>query len=259
MASGGNEHLTTEQVTYLLSIVSENNAIVIGGQSVNIWAGYYSDRSPALSGYGPFTSKDIDFYRNREAAERLADVLDGELFIPELGNETPNAAVVVGSLNGRRIEIDFLRVVLGVSDKSLTENYVVLLGSDPTTGNEIRILLMHPLDCVRSRLANINILGRHGQLSISQGYASIEVLRLFLDDMLAQGEFQKVQKCLRDLEHLGRTVWAGTPAHLRHGLDILPLMRGFLDRDELDHRWRTLTLSKAIGRLELRVAACGSR
>lgn len=59
-------------------------------------------------------------------------------------------------LENREIEVDFMTSVLGVEESSITTKYVTLGGVNTVTGNTFRILLLHPLDCLRSRFANIN-------------------------------------------------------------------------------------------------------
>jgi hypothetical protein len=75
-------HLTHEQVARILELVQETDAIVVGGQSLNIWAVHYLGHNPNLSSFAPFTSKDLDFYRNPAAAERLAEALGGTIYLP---------------------------------------------------------------------------------------------------------------------------------------------------------------------------------
>ena len=38
------------------------DAVVVGGQAVNLWAYRYCDRTPDLATYLPFASEDLDFY-----------------------------------------------------------------------------------------------------------------------------------------------------------------------------------------------------
>ena len=159
-------HLTEEEVLCLIDIVEEFDPVVVGGQAVNLWVQFFRGGRPGFLGDRAFTSKDIDFYRNQEAAERLADELGGQVFVPRPGDATPNAAVVVGKLGERTITVDFMATVLGVEGRRVTNNQVMIEARSPLTNRPIRILLLHPLDCLRSRLANINTLKRHDAHSV---------------------------------------------------------------------------------------------
>lgn len=225
--------------------------IIVGGQSVNIWAEYYSDRDRELFDIGPFTSDDVDFFRNREAARQLAARLDnGTILLPTASDfGTPNSAVVLGELNGRHIAVDFMASVLGVDDESIMDNFVMIEGS--FGASTIKLLVMHPLDCVRSRLTNINVLHRYDRHSIVQGIASVRILENYLEDLLGENNFRAAQRILKDLQFVVRDQHIGRPSHERFGedLDLLPLMDRFCDHPGLDSRWREHVLKRSIGRL----------
>ncbi|MBB3319741.1 hypothetical protein FHT77_005658 [Rhizobium sp. BK181] len=70
--------------------------------------------------------------------------------------------------------VDFLAQIKGVEDKSLLENSIIF--ADAENPEAISITLMHPLDCVRSRLSNINMLGRRNDHSLRQAVASLLIL-----------------------------------------------------------------------------------
>ena len=231
--------------------MQEADAIVIGGQAVNIWAVHYRGKYPELLQYAPFTSKDIDFFSSGEAARLLAGALDGELLVPDPDDHSPNAALVVASLDGRRIEIDFMNTVLGVEDRAIRNNFVTLEALHDT--RKIRVLLLHPLDCLRSRLANINTLKRHDTQSINQAKTALIVIRAFIDELLALGTpHTKKLACsiLHDLFYIVRDECLGEAAHLRHGISPADVMRHFRGDIRLDERWRTLTLDPSIQRIE---------
>src|SRR5271166_1262206 len=62
-----NPHLTDDQVRRLIEIVEEEEPVIIGGQALNLWAQYFEARGhPEFSPEAPLTSKDLDFYRNKE-------------------------------------------------------------------------------------------------------------------------------------------------------------------------------------------------
>jgi hypothetical protein len=53
------------------------DAVVVGGQAVNLWAYQYSEQAPELKQYLPFASEDLDFYGGRVEAMLCQDVLGG--------------------------------------------------------------------------------------------------------------------------------------------------------------------------------------
>lgn len=237
-------HMTEEEVLHLIDIVEEFDPVVVGGQAVNIWVQYFRSSNPNFLGDRAFTSKDIDFYRNQMAAERLADELGGQVLVPQPGDATPNAAVVVGKLGGRTVTVDFMATVLGVEERRITNNQVMIEARSPRTNRPIRILLLHPLDCLRSRLANINTLKRHDAHSVDQAIAAQEVLLQFLNDILDDPRrFRHVQTILLELAYTIRDGHSGRPSHLLHGLAPQNVLDAFQNDTRLDPRWRELILA----------------
>ncbi|HZH50299.1 MAG TPA: hypothetical protein VEZ16_00305 [Microvirga sp.] len=248
-------HLSADEVLEILEIIQEFDPIVVGGQSINLWVDFFAESEPELSQWGPYTSKDIDFFRNKEAATHLASALNGKMRVPtSMDDASPNAATVVGTLGNKRIEVDFLGRVLGVDESSIAENCVTIEGVDRVTGERIRILVMHPLDCLRSRLSNLNDLKRRDEIALNQARASIVVLRAFVADLLTQGLWRQAQTILHALYFVIRDGHCGKASHLQLGLQPEIILRQFIDHPGLDERWRALILQKSIDRIEAKLA-----
>ena len=142
------DHLTTEEVLQIISFVAESEPIIVGGQSINLWArSYRSD--PELTKLGPLVSNDVDFFDNDAAIQQLASRLTkGEVRKPAIDDATPNSAVIRGMLGDRNVEIDFMASILGVPSSSITRNFVSLQDAATINGQRIKLRLMDPLDCV---------------------------------------------------------------------------------------------------------------
>jgi hypothetical protein len=62
------DHLTREDLTDIASaLASDGETFIVGGQALNLWAERYSETFVELSDYGPYTSKDVDYFGHREA------------------------------------------------------------------------------------------------------------------------------------------------------------------------------------------------
>jgi hypothetical protein len=243
------DHLTADEVAHILKIVEEDNAVVVGGQSINIWAQHYAGRDPELAKLGPLTSKDIDFFRNTPATLKLEHALGGQAAFASLDDHTPNAAVVTGVIGTKIITIDFMQSVQGVPDRNIQHRYVTLTGAHPATGERVSILVMHPLDNVSSRLANVNTLRRSDAWSLRQLDASFAIVRLFVDEMIKAGATQVAQRMLMELGEILRTKHIGNRSHQLTGSDKTDVMAHFDSRPEFDIRWRQKRLIPAIVKL----------
>jgi hypothetical protein len=88
----------------------------VGGQSLTAWVQYYKIELPSFE--GPYLTADADFLGTRREAEVIARFLNGKFEAPEMGDPTPNAAIVVFTgERGEKLNIDILTGVLGVPDK----------------------------------------------------------------------------------------------------------------------------------------------
>ena len=253
-------HLTPEEVVQILKFVEHCNPIVVGGQSINIWSELYEGRDEALDELGSLTSKDIDFYQNKEAQEALVTGLEeGKLLVPEADDHTPNASVVVGKLGDRKVEVDFLATVQGIPGNELEKN---AMGVRLDAGDVVT-QLMHPLDCVKSRLANINSLKRFSDHSVAQAVASVRILDCFLNDLLGHGAegHKMATDILAKLEYIIRDKYLGRDAHLKfgHRLELDAILRSYLDDERLDSRFRDRQLSGIIRRVDRKIALVAKR
>jgi hypothetical protein len=256
-------HLTPEEVITLLRFVETCRPIIVGGQSINIWAELYYGRNEELDQLGPLTSKDLDFFHNRAAERSLAESLEnGQLRVPTGDEHTPSAALVTGTLGGREIVIDFMAQIKGVEDQSILENSITFADADDPTS--VSITLMHPMDCVRSRLSNINTLGRTGEHSITQATASLLILDCYIDDQLNAEDKdagKRALKALRELEYVVRDFHLGQVSHHDFGdvLDPVAIIRRYIDDERIDVRARKMLLQGILDRLGQKQNVAGRR
>ena len=248
-------HLTADELNHLLKFVSDCKPILIGGQAINIWATLLEGQDPELDDLGPLTSADVDFFRNKDAQKALMNGLQsGQLILPTGDDSTPNAAVVTGYIGDKKVVIDFMAAIKGVKDEALLKKSITIADSEDP--NSVSITLMHPIDCLRSRLANINDLGRVSEHSINQAAASVRILDVYIENAISDSETtHQALDCLRELEYIITQRHIGKTSHLDFAdrLDLQPLLTSRLDDDRLDSRWRTKTLDRIIDRVNIKL------
>ncbi|WP_332716648.1 hypothetical protein [Pelagibacterium mangrovi] len=255
-------HLNAAEVAQLLSYIEDCDAIVIGGQSIALWAEYFASRNDALAAIGAVTSKDIDFFADERAAAKFADrLVNSVLKVPDAYAATPNAAVVVGNLNDRRIQIDFMATVLGVDEHDILDRFVTISGYFPNIDRVIDIALLHPLDCVKSRLANINTLHRTDDHSLTQTKASMLILDAFLQEMVDQDQAKEVYRIAHEYAFALKELYFDQTAYKVFGdqADPIDVLRKLTGCDKLDARWRDATLTSLISRTEKKQAVADKR
>ncbi len=247
----------------LLAAVGEvaEQVTLVGGQAVNVWVEHYraQGRVPELDGDGLFTSKDVDFCATRDAVRAFAArVPNARVRFPSFDDATPNVGLVLFvDRDGRERVIDFLDVPFGMDAKTVAGGSVpldVLDAHGRPTGHRFRV--MHPVDCMESRVHNVVGLAReydtpHGRRQLR---ASVVCAREALRDVLdtpASDRFDPMRAaldlnerifdlCLRDRR--GRVV------HQRTGVD--PFDAVLVDR-RLGDRFVDLRFPQVRERLRL--------
>jgi hypothetical protein len=252
--------LPAEIVYDLASILKlSDEAFVVGGQALNLWAERYSHVSQ-LEAYGPFTSKDIDYFGQRQAAEKLANALGGMVVTPHPDDHTPQTAIVHAMIAGNHVEIDFLWHVMGVNDAQLKRQAAqIRMKIKLLEGTaELNVPIMHPLHCMQSRLANVVQLGRKTSLALNQLEASPIVLREFLLEQLTNGSSKHVTGVLQALYSYLSTDLVGRKAHKHMSNDPGLVLDVFQDDKRLDERWREKSLRSMRESLRRKRTAWGS-
>ena len=229
----------------------EDGAFVIGGQALNLWAEYYA-KADELAAYRPFTSKDIDYFGFREAAQKLADELGGVVREPAFDDHTPQTAIVEAQIHGKPIQIDFLSNVLGVRPNAIENGVVEILfpAVHGETARTVAIPVMHPLHCLQSRIANLITLGRRDDTAKRQAEAASIVLREYIADVLYEGDHREATRTLQELFHFLSRDIVGRKAHRIVERDPLTVMQAFVDDPRIDARYREKILGPAIAKIE---------
>ncbi|TYL91324.1 hypothetical protein FXB40_28910 [Bradyrhizobium rifense] len=253
-------HLSEPEVAKLLKLLEGVNAVLVGGQALAIWSRLFLKVRPVIAGFYSISSEDLDVFGNVNAAKAFAEGIDESVVhIPKsFDNNTPNAAVVTGKIGDRLIRIDFMRSILGVEDRSIREKYVTLRRQLPD-GKTINIIVLHPLDCLKSRISNINDLGRRDPHSISSARAAMYVLEAFIDELLAKGQIKEAQDILLELGFVARDRCFGKPVHAEFGIDPRVIMTRYIYHPHFDKRWLENQLRKSLGRLERSAVVAAKR
>ncbi|MEO9130463.1 MAG: hypothetical protein ABI240_04575 [Sphingomonas sp.] len=251
--------LPPQAVIDIASILGDDErAFIVGGQALNLWAEYYAETTPELEAYRPFTSKDIDYFGQRNVAEKLAKGLGGSVRVPNMDDATFQTAIVDAKISGIDVSIDFLAHVLGIR-RGLEDGVVDLTipyRLEDREG-EIDVRLMHPLHCLQSRVANIITLKRPDETARRQAEAAPIVLREFISDALRDGEHKDATDTMRALFAYLRRDYRGRDAHRHITRDPLDVLRHFTADDRLDERYRRLTLEPMVREIEGRRGLLG--
>jgi hypothetical protein len=158
---------------------------------------------------------------------------------------TPSTGLVLFvDEDGYERQIDFLALVAGVDDRKLFETSIVAAILDENGQPVARFRVMHPEQCLRSRLYNVAHLGYNHAHGLNQLRAAILCAREF-----AREDYTTAKDLLKFNERIIRmAAWGdGVLVYVRHGIDV---MTAVIDADGLPEKFRAVRLPFAKAAVE---------
>jgi hypothetical protein len=179
--------LTVEETERIIGriapAVDEHHLVLIGGQAIALWRAQ-------LAAYLPpdehtVASRDVDFQGSREALGAVARLLEGRSRIPSFDNHTPLAGIVVfRDSDDHERQLDVLPQPHGLNGEAVAKNAPDFEIPQQGGGN-LRIYVMHPVDVLRSRVANSALPNKQTERAADQLAAAIAIVpaygRMLLD------------------------------------------------------------------------------
>jgi hypothetical protein len=177
-----------DAVEPLLAEVQGLQLVLVGGQALNFWAGFFGARGRLPSRSEPLTSKDLDFVGPPDAARAFAERLGAAMRLADMDHATANYAVVqCRDGAGRELQVDFLDRLCGVDPRDLEDTALTVSPLDESRGGLV-FRVIHPVVCMESRLSNCVELPKyqdaHGK---EQAVVSIACARAMLLELLDAG------------------------------------------------------------------------
>ena len=86
----------------------------------------------------------------------------------------------------------------------------------------------------------------------NQLHASIAVVRVYIDDALRENDRKEAQTCIRQIFEYLRSDKFGRGCFCELGVDLLDIIRAFVNDVRLDERYRKLTVASMISQVESR-------
>lgn len=165
----------------LKRLPNPQNFVLVGGQALSFWVDYFEIPIPKLESV--YLTQDADFLGSKKDAEILADILGAKIKMATLDDLAPNLAVLTyPGVNGEKLYIDVLSVIVGINDNDEIRRRAVPVGRDGAI-----LYILHPLLCLKSRIENLRLLpGKRNGNGISQARVAVQVVRSYIDGLLLQ-------------------------------------------------------------------------
>lgn len=251
MAGTGSLRLTQSEAREILSARLEG--ILVGGLALAMWAHFYDVEPPTALQAG--VTSDLDFlgtrFDARQSFERLVLAIDAAVGFREatISDSTANSARIwVHGFHDRRdpIGIDYLIGLAGYSRED--ENKLKTHAVEATVG-EIRLRLMHPVDCLISRVRNVHVLPeKRGPASIAQCRLAVEVVKAYLSAVCRDSAQAQRSEGLKALERVVALAQSDAGIHLttEFGIDLLNAIPADEFSSPQFHEYRWPQIQKAV-------------
>lgn len=217
------EAVTPAAVMSALLDAAGDRAVLVGGQALGFWMAFYGLAVPEGI---PAISNDSDFLA-RSAADtrlvsRLAKVIGGQVIIAHERALTAIVGQAVLDLSEEEvINVDVLHRIIGLDAKAVRARAVSIAAQG------VSFLVMHPLDVLRSRLANLHELREKqndkGELQLRMAIAVarehvLEQARAASPEAARSGR-SAIQPLVSEIERMALED-AGRKVARRHGIHV---------------------------------------
>lgn len=184
MSRDGEAYMPPEMIRRVLETAAAD-VVLVGGQALAFWMDHYDVRQPAQA--APAISRDVDFFTHDAAntgpLREFARAIGGrsEPVDPSAITALVGSAIAPAE-EGRIYNVDLLHSIVGLERENVVANAV----SVAIPGSRATLRVMHPLDVLQSRNANLHSLAeKQDALGQLQFRLAIEVARRHLEERIA--------------------------------------------------------------------------
>jgi hypothetical protein len=242
------------EIREILQRLSEETPtlILVGGTAVNLWSTQYYQDNEQWNNLRPFASEDIDFLGSKQDVRNISTVLEGEVFINDSFDASPQAGVVLVKHQGEPIRIDVLANVFGIDELEITEGALDFIGDRELEGVKLKVI--DPVLALEGKLACLSGLPQEGRQDLKHTHLCVKVLDAFLRENLP---FFPDRVQLGIIEHIFEVAVGknGLFAWLQHSIEIeqgIPLDMLEASRVEKIQRFNEIRKPQLIKHLHLK-------
>jgi len=152
-------------------VAAGTDLTLIGGQAVSLWAEEFETE---LNLAEKHTSKDIDFWGDRQLLTRLAKKLDTVAKYPDMRSFTVLSGILQLWAGGKHLKVDVLHSVPGVPDADWDRITIVV----ESKVGPVRTL--DPISLIGSKLHNLKNFDQSERQDLNQLLICLKIARIFL-------------------------------------------------------------------------------
>lgn len=159
-------------------------AIIVGGQAVNLWCSRYETLVEDLRPFFPIASRDLDFHGGIQEVKLAMKLLSATGKLNSGTDPSPNAGVLIVPMGNSEssLLIDVLSSVYGVSSSELLRTAVTW--EFKKADQSVKVHVIHPVLLLESKLACLRGLPQVGRQDEKHVRLMMIVLKAWLSEQL---------------------------------------------------------------------------
>ncbi|MDP9663349.1 UNVERIFIED_ORG: hypothetical protein J2W16_001056 [Pseudomonas cremoricolorata] len=196
-------------------VVKQHHLVIVGGQSLALWARQYLIDELTGEEVAFVTSDDLDFIGNSSSIEHCRQALKIDFRKASIEDNTPNLAIGLYEWQkDKRLVVDILGEIAGVEEKVLLKNLSLI------DLEGVAIAVIDPVTCIQSRLANLFALWQSNpQREAIRTKIAIRAANCFIREILVHDGYRAAAPVIRRAKRLALSDY-GKRVFVEYGIDV---------------------------------------
>lgn len=200
------------------SAVTDYGLVIVGGQSLTLWARQYLIDEMTGEDVGFITSDDLDFIGKPNSIDYCAQMMGVPFRKAKMEDNTINiAAAYIDWVDGKEVIVDILEMdSVGGAPKKEIFKYLSVLDIEG-----VQVAVIDPITCLKSRLFNLFAYwqDRPHRESVRVKIA-LRASNHYLRDLLVHEGYRVISEHIRRIKALALTPF-GKRVYVEYGIDVL--------------------------------------
>ncbi len=181
----------------------KHNGVIVGGYALEFYANRYG---VGIDTEHPTATRDLDILGSSLDAQQLQELLsftfDSKILIDTNDHASPNTAVISIHLDGEEepLIIDYLAFMEGLESKEVKARAIEFELPSSSGKGSYKIIVMHPLDVLISRVINIvRLPSKQHSRALAQVDIAIDMIRAWIRKLEAAQQEILIQETAKEI------------------------------------------------------------
>jgi hypothetical protein len=202
----------------------EHKGIIVGGYALEFYANRYG---VGIDTEHPTATRDLDMLGSSQDAQRLQELLsftfDSKILVDINDHGSPNTAVISIHIDGEEepLIIDYLAFMEGLKSKEVKARAIEFELPSSSGKETCKIVVMHPLDVLVSRVVNIvRLPSKQHSRALAQVDLAIDMIRAWFSKLEAAKQETMIQETVKEIVKFAQSK-DGKSALSKYGKNVM--------------------------------------